>query len=88
VPKSLDRNAFHADAAAVQKLSDAEATLAESTVQAAVAALRYAPRAPLRWLVTGGGLHNAHFMRRFHEELRVPVEPVEAVGCNGDFLEA
>ena len=89
-PKSLDRNAFHADAAAVDALSDADgaATLAEFTVQATVAALRHVPRPPLRWLVTGGGRHNAFFMRRFAEELRVPVDPVEAVGWDGDFLEA
>jgi anhydro-N-acetylmuramic acid kinase len=89
-PKSLDRNAFHADAAAIEQLSDADgaATLAEFTVHATVAALRHVPRAPLRWLVTGGGRHNAYFMRRFAEELRVPVEPVEAVGWDGDFLEA
>jgi anhydro-N-acetylmuramic acid kinase len=89
-PKSLDRNAFHADAAGVEELSDVDgaATLAEFTVQATVAALRHVPRAPLRWLVTGGGRHNLYFMRRFAEELRVPAEPVEAVGWNGDFLEA
>lgn len=89
-PKSLDRNAFHADAMAVESLSDADgaATLAELTVQATAAALRHVPRTPLRWLVTGGGRHNAYFMRRFGEELRVPVDPVEAVGWNGDFLEA
>jgi anhydro-N-acetylmuramic acid kinase len=89
-PKSLDRNAFHADAAAVDALSDADgaATLAEFTVQATVAALRHVPRPPLRWLVTGGGRHNAYFMRRFAEDLRVPVDPVEAIGWDGDFLEA
>jgi 1,6-anhydro-N-acetylmuramate kinase len=68
--------------------ADAAATLAEFTVQATVAALHHVKGAPLRWLVTGGGRHNAHFMQRFAAELRVPVEPVEAVGWNGDFLEA
>jgi anhydro-N-acetylmuramic acid kinase len=89
-PKSLDRNAFHADAVAIEDLSDADgaATLAEFTVQATVAALRHVPHAPLRWLVTGGGRHNAHFMRRLAAELRVPIDPVEAVGWDGDFLEA
>jgi anhydro-N-acetylmuramic acid kinase len=89
-PKSLDRNAFHADAAAVERLSDEDgaATLAEFTVQATIAALRQVPRAPLRWLVTGGGRHNAYFMHRFAEELSVVVDPVEAVGWGGDFLEA
>jgi anhydro-N-acetylmuramic acid kinase len=38
--------------------------------------------------VTGGGRHNAYFMQRFAEELRVPVDPVEAAGWDGDFLEA
>jgi anhydro-N-acetylmuramic acid kinase len=89
-PKSLDRNEFHAVAAAVEKLSDADgaATLAEFTVAATAAALRHVPRPPLRWLVAGGGRHNAHLMRRLAEELKTPVAPVEAVGWNGDFLEA
>jgi anhydro-N-acetylmuramic acid kinase len=89
-PKSLDRNAFHAAAAGVEKLSDADgaATLAEFTVAAAVAALRHVPRPPFRWLVAGGGRHNAHLMRRLSEELKTQVTPVEAVGWNGDFLEA
>jgi anhydro-N-acetylmuramic acid kinase len=89
-PKSLDRNAFHAVAAAVEKLSDADgaATLAEFTVAATVAALRQVPRPPFRWLVAGGGRHNAHLMRRLAEELKTPVTPCEAVGWNGDFLEA
>jgi anhydro-N-acetylmuramic acid kinase len=89
-PKSLDRNAFHAVAAAVEKLSDADgaATLAEFTVAATVAALRHVPRPPFRWLVAGGGRHNAHLMRRLAEELKTTVAPVEAVGWDGDFLEA
>jgi anhydro-N-acetylmuramic acid kinase len=89
-PKSLDRNEFHAVAAAVERLSDADgaATLAEFTVAAVVAALRHLPRPPLRWLVAGGGRHNAHLMRRLAEQLKTQVSPVEAVGWNGDFLEA
>ncbi|PWB64081.1 MAG: anhydro-N-acetylmuramic acid kinase [Bradyrhizobiaceae bacterium] len=89
-PKSLDRNDFHAATAWVEGLSDEDgaATLAEFTVVATVAALRHVPRAPVRWLVTGGGRHNRHFVRRFAAELHVPVEPVEAVGWDGDFLEA
>jgi anhydro-N-acetylmuramic acid kinase len=89
-PKSRDRNDFHAAASWVETLSDEDgaATLAEFTVAATIAALRHVPRPPLRWLVTGGGRHNRHLMRRFAEELRVPVEPVETVGWDGDFLEA
>lgn len=89
-PKSLDRQDFHARAKGVEALSDEDgaATLAEFTVQSVIAALRHVPRAPQRWLVTGGGRRNAHFMNCLHEELRVAVDPVEAVGWDGDFLEA
>jgi len=89
-PKSLDRQDFHARARGAEALSDADgaATLAEFTIQSVIGALRHVPRAPQRWLVTGGGRRNAHFMKRLHEELGVAVEPVEAVGWNGDFLEA
>lgn len=89
-PKSLDRNDFHKRAEAVEQLSDADgaATLAAFTVAATARALEHVPRPPLRWLVTGGGRHNATFMRLFAKALGVPVEPVEAVGWDGDALEA
>lgn len=89
-PKSLDRNDFHTRATIVEALSDADgaATLAAFTVAATARALEHVPRRPLRWLVAGGGRHNATFMRMFAEQLGVPVEPVEAVGWDGDALEA
>ena len=89
-PKSLDRNDFHAWAKAVDGMPDADgaATLAAFTIASAVGALRHVPRQPLRWLVTGGGRLNGHFMRSLGTALGVPVDPVEAVGWNGDFIEA
>jgi anhydro-N-acetylmuramic acid kinase len=89
-PKSLDRNDFHAAAAAVERLSDADgaATLAEFSVAAAAGALRHVPRVPLRLIVAGGGRHNTHLMGRLAAALAIEVSPVEAVGWNGDFLEA
>src|SRR5262249_45535546 len=89
-PKSLDRNEFHAVAAAADRPpgADGAAALAEFPVAAAVAALRPVPRLPFRWLVAGGGRHNAHLMRRLAEELKTQVSPCEAVGWNGDYLEA
>ncbi len=89
-PKSLDRQDFHARAKIIETLADhdAVATLAAFTIQATIAALDHVPRAPKRWLVTGGGRHNAYFMRALHARLGVPVEPVESVGWNGDLLEA
>jgi anhydro-N-acetylmuramic acid kinase len=89
-PKSLDRNDFHRRARIVERLGveDGAATLAAFTVEATAAALRHVPAAPARWLVTGGGRLNATLMRRLGERLGVTVEPVEAVGWDGDYLEA
>ncbi|MBC7635342.1 MAG: anhydro-N-acetylmuramic acid kinase [Acetobacteraceae bacterium] len=89
-PKSLDRNDFHAWAQAVDGLSDADgaATFAEFTCASVAAARALVPKPVKRWLVTGGGRHNATFMRRLSEIFAVPVEPVEAVGWHGDFIEA
>jgi anhydro-N-acetylmuramic acid kinase len=89
-PKSLDRNDFHDAFAAVESLSDADgaATLTEFTVRSLVAAQDHLPARPLRWLITGGGRHNAHLIRRLAAELQAIVQPVEAVGWAGDFLEA
>lgn len=89
-PKSLDRQDFHHRAAIVNNLPDADAvaTLTAFTIEATVRALEHLPERPLRWLVTGGGRHNSAFMEGFRARLGVPVEPVEAVGWNGDMLEA
>jgi anhydro-N-acetylmuramic acid kinase len=89
-PKSLDRNDFHAWANAVEGMPDADgaATHAAFTVASAADALRHVPRPALRWLVTGGGRLNGTFMQLLRQRLGVPVDPVEAVGWNGDFIEA
>lgn len=89
-PKSLDRNAFHARAAIVEALPphDAVATLTAFTIEATAAAVKHIPKPAVRWLVCGGGRHNGALMEGFRQRLMVPVEPVEAVGWNGDLLEA
>ena len=89
-PKSLDRNAFHTWMALVAPLSDEDgaATLAAFAIESIIAALRHVPHQPKRWLVGGGGRHNAHVMHRLAKRLGVPVDPVEAVGWKGDTLEA
>ncbi len=89
-PKSLDRNHFSALAACVDGLSDADgaATLSAFTVEATAAALKHVPQAPARWLVGGGGRRNPTLMRRLAERLAVSVEPVEAIGFDGDAIEA
>jgi anhydro-N-acetylmuramic acid kinase len=89
-PKSLDRLDFAAALAAsnLDALSPADgaATLVAFTAEAV--ALAPLPAPPLRWLVTGGGRHNPAIMAALRSALRVPVEPVESVGWDGDALEA
>jgi anhydro-N-acetylmuramic acid kinase len=89
-PKSLDRLDF-GKALAESGLSslsaaDGAATLARFTVAAIVAAKF--PEPPRRWLVCGGGRLNPILMDGLRQSLAAPVEPVEAVGWNGDALEA
>jgi anhydro-N-acetylmuramic acid kinase len=89
-PKSLDRNHFAAATALIEDLSDADgaATLGAFTVEATAAALGHVAEAPTRWLVGGGGRRNPFLMRRLRDRLGVSVEPVEAIGFDGDAIEA
>jgi anhydro-N-acetylmuramic acid kinase len=89
-PKSLDRNGFANLADAVAGLADADAaaTLAACAVAAVVRGMEHCPSPPARLLVTGGGRHNAALMAGLSVALDIPVEPVEAVGLDGDMLEA
>jgi anhydro-N-acetylmuramic acid kinase len=89
-PKSLDRLDFAASLAAsgIDALSQADgaATLVAFTASAIAAAELPAPAG--RWLVTGGGRHNPAIMAALRDRLTAPVDPVEALGWNGDALEA
>lgn len=87
-PKSLDRNGF--SPAPVQALSteDGAATLAAFTAQAAARAARLFPAPVHRWLVCGGGRHNPYLMRALADTIAEPVLPVEAIGWDGDVIEA
>ncbi|HEX4260937.1 MAG TPA: anhydro-N-acetylmuramic acid kinase [Acetobacteraceae bacterium] len=87
-PKSLDRLDFARVLDGVNHLSaaDGAATLAHFTA-AAVAATRL-PEPPRRWLVCGGGRRNPAIMAALRARLGAPVDPVDAVGWNGDALEA
>jgi anhydro-N-acetylmuramic acid kinase len=90
-PKSLDRDDFRTLAGrATEGLSaaDGAATLTAITVASVAAALRHLPQRPLRWLVTGGGRHNPLIMRGLRAALGAPAEPIEAIGADGDALEA
>jgi len=87
-PKSLDRQSFAHVMADLTGSSAANgaATLVEFTARAVAAARLPVP--PRRWLVTGGGRHNPALMQALKSALGAPVMPVEAVGWNGDALEA
>jgi anhydro-N-acetylmuramic acid kinase len=87
-PKSLDRD--HFDASPVARLSpeDGAATLVAVTARAAAAARRFFPAPARRWLVCGGGRHNPAMMRALQAAIAEPVDAVEAVGWDGDALEA
>lgn len=89
-PKSLDRQDFHAFLEAVAPLSteDGAATLAALTVACVAEAARHFPEPASRWLVCGGGRRNRTLMAMLAARSNAPVEPVEAVGLDGDMLEA
>jgi anhydro-N-acetylmuramic acid kinase len=89
-PKSLDRLDFgrtlEASGLAALPAADGAATLVGFTLASIVRAKL--PRPPTRWLVCGGGRRNPVLMDGLRQGLRVPVDPVEAVGWDGDSLEA
>ncbi|WP_118132677.1 anhydro-N-acetylmuramic acid kinase [Oceanicella sp. SM1341] len=89
-PKSLDRNDFAAVLAGMEGLSTADgaATLTAFSADCVAEAARHFPAPPERWLVCGGGRRNPVMMRMLAERLEAPVLPVEAVGLDGDLLEA
>ena len=89
-PKSLDRNDFHwlLDAVAALPDADAAATLTAAAAAAVARGAEHFPTPPAQLLVTGGGRHNATLMAMLAQRLALPVVPVEAVGLDGDMLEA
>lgn len=89
-PKSLDRNDFAEMVDLVSELGDADAaaTLTAMCAAAVAQGMEHCPRPPARVLVTGGGRSNPVLMEMLRVSLDCPVEPVEAVGLDGDMLEA
>ena len=89
-PKSLDRNDFAEMVGLVRELSDADAaaTLTAMCAAGVAEAMQHCPKPPTSVLVTGGGRHNPVLMKMLDVSLDCPVKPVEAVGLDGDMLEA
>ncbi|WP_405405475.1 anhydro-N-acetylmuramic acid kinase [Paracoccus sp. Ld10] len=89
-PKSLDRDHFADLSHAVASLpdGDAAATLVAALAGSVAAGMTWLPSAPTQLLVCGGGRHNAAIMAALRRVVPGPVHPVEAIGLNGDMLEA
>jgi anhydro-N-acetylmuramic acid kinase len=89
-PKSLDRDAFSDLYTLVHDLSDADAaaTLTAMSAAAVLQAMEHCPSPPERLLVCGGGRKNPVMMAMLRAALDAVVDPVEAVGLDGDMLEA
>lgn len=90
-PKSLDRDAFGTWALEVtDPLSDADgaALLTAFTTRSIAAAARWFPEPVERWVVAGGGRHNATLMAGLRSRMNVPVLAADDLGWDGDALEA
>lgn len=89
-PKSLDRNHFRNAASRLGGFSaeDGAAILTAFTAAAVAASSEQLPGAVSRWLVTGGGRRNPALMRALSERLAAPVQAIEAIGWDGDAIEA
>jgi anhydro-N-acetylmuramic acid kinase len=87
-PKSLDRDAF--SPAPVEPLSteDGAATLTAFTAASIAKAREHMPREPRTWIVCGGGRKNKTLMSLLAGHVANAVVPVEAIGLNGDVIEA
>jgi anhydro-N-acetylmuramic acid kinase len=87
-PKSLDRGDFDPAPAARLGVADGAATLTAFTAAAVARSVPLLPAPPRRWIVCGGGRHNPTLMRMLAARLQGAVESVEAIGWDGDFIEA
>jgi anhydro-N-acetylmuramic acid kinase len=87
-PKSLDRNAFSAEPVAGLSLEDGAATLCAFTAASIAKARTHMPQEPTIWIVCGGGRKNKTLMTMIAAGVQNALVPVEAVGLNGDFIEA
>ena len=89
-PKSLDRDSFADLPTRVAHLPDADAaaTLLAMSAGAVAAGLALCPTRPEHLLVTGGGRLNPVLMAQLSASCGVAVDPIDAVGLDGDMLEA
>ena len=87
-PKSLDRDAWNTRMDDAMPLADKVATLTAFTVGAIVKAADHFPASAKLWYVAGGGRLNGAIMDGLRMSLNAPVHAVDALGWNGDAVEA
>lgn len=87
-PKSLDRNAFVWDVVDWMGLEDGAATLTQFTVAALAKSREHFPEEPELWIIAGGGRKNRTMMSGIAGFVQNAVVPAEAVGLDGDAVEA
>jgi anhydro-N-acetylmuramic acid kinase len=87
-PKSLDRNDFTIQPARGLAAADGAATLTAFTAASVNEAIDRLPARPRRLIVAGGGRHNPTLLRMIGERTGLMPEPSDALGWNGDAMEA
>ncbi|MDO7833790.1 anhydro-N-acetylmuramic acid kinase [Sphingobium sp. HBC34] len=87
-PKSIDREQFGIDAVRGLALEDGAATLTAFTAAAVARGVDHLPERPATIHVAGGGRHNATLMAMLAARTGAAVLSVDALGWNGDALEA
>ncbi len=87
-PKSLDRNAFIWDVVDWMTIEDGAATLTAFTASAISKSREHMPEQPELWIICGGGRRNKTMMSRLAGQVENAVVPAEAVGLDGDAVEA
>ncbi len=87
-PKSLDRNDFSSAPVSGLTVEDGAATLSAFTAAAIGRAREHMPEEPHLWIVCGGGRKNRTLMGMIAANVPNAVVPAEALGLDGDFIEA
>ena len=87
-PKSLDRNAFSSAPVEGLSVKDGAATLTAFTAASVAKAREHMPEEPRVWIVCGGGRKNRTLMSMLAACVHNAVVPAEALGLDGDFIEA
>ena len=87
-PKSLDRDAFAGFVPEGASVEAGAATLTMMTVAAIAKGLEAVPTLPREVYIAGGGRHNATMMRWLAEWTGLSIQSVDALGWNGDAIEA